>query len=165
MADGEERAVSEREVAPLAPLIWITAGVSLLAAIPVMLLFAVAAGLLGALAAAVVGVPIAALARRWELRSVWHAAALGLGAAMLAGSAAGLLAGVRAFVSDPTPRGYVAGMMWQFGLVAAPFGVAAGVVFWARHVSTGWASRNLLAVATAAVVLTAMVFILNHEIR
>lgn len=165
MADGEERVVSEREVVALAPLIWITAGVSLLAAIPVMSFFAVAAGLLGALAAAVVGVPVAALARRWELRSAWHAAALGLAAAMLAGSGAGLLAGVRAVVGEPTPRGYVAGMMWQFGLVAAPFGVATGVVFWARHVSTGWASRNLLAVATAAVVLTAMVFILNHEIR
>lgn len=165
MADGEERAVPEREVAPLAPLIWVTAVMSLLAAIPVMWYLAVVAGVLGALAAAVVGVPVVALARRWELRSAWHAFALGLGAAMLAGSAAGLLAGTVAFPNGQTPQGYLLSMTRQFGLIAAPFGAAAGVAYWAYYVAVEPESKRAAIMSVCAVWATAVLFAINHEIR
>lgn len=146
-------------------LVWITAVITTGATAPVMLYIAPVAGLVSALPATLVGVPLAVVARRWRFNRAWQAAALGLCAAMLAGGLAGWVFGVTAFTDQPAPRGYVASMIWQCAAVAAPFGPAAALVYWARWVSTGAWSRRSVSIGVVLTLLTAIIFAANHELR
>lgn len=151
------------------PSVWGLVGISALisfgAALPVMLFLAVAAAAVAALAAAVVGVPIAALARRWRIGTAWEAAGLGLGAALVAGGVAGWATGLAAFSSPVRPDFYLTSMTLQFAVIAAPFGVTAALVYWSRYISRGWASKNVVTIAAVLVLMTAVIFAANHEIR
>lgn len=91
MADGEERPVPDREVAlPLAPLIWITAAVSVVAVVPLWLIqlpvrgwlfasaaYELSAALVSALTAAVVGVPVLKACVRLQWLQWWQVALAG----------------------------------------------------------------------------------------
>lgn len=97
MADGEERSVPDREVAPpLTPLIWITAAVSSVSVVPLWLFqlpargwlsagmaYGLAAVLLSALAAAVIGVPVLKACVRLGWLQWWQAALAGALAASI----------------------------------------------------------------------------------
>ncbi len=170
MADGEERVVSEREVAPpTAPLVAIAVGVAFVGTFPVMLPFAVYAALLGALAAAVLGVPAVRLVIRLGFRGALAAVWTGAFIAALS-PAAGLLLMVPLTRSQGGGPGLgqfaksLADATLGGGPIAAPFGAATAIIYWSRYLSKGWASRHTGVVALLAVGITAGVFAANHEV-
>ncbi len=154
IADDEDRASSEREAAPLAPLVWITAAVSAAAVAPLWLMLPVAAWpfagvaftllapVVGAIAASLAGVPLLKLALSFGWRRWWQLALVGVFAAWLSLPVGAMVlsllrpeSGILANVLR-TPSAYWWALAQSPALwFVTPIGAAAGVSYWALYLA------------------------------
>lgn len=154
---------------PAVPLVAIAAGVAFVGTLPVMLPYAVFAAPLGGLAAWVLGVPMMRLATRKGLSGSVASVLVGAAAAALA-PAAGLLVLALITVAQGGGPGWIElarSLMRSViaaGPIAAAFGAATALIYWARYVAIGWTSRHVLVISMVAVGATSGVFAASHEV-
>ena len=154
---------------PAAPLVAIAAGVAFVGTLPVMLLYAIFAAPLGGLAAWVLGVPLMRLALRTGLRGGVSSVLVGAGAAALAPTAGLLVLTVLTLAQGGGPGWAEVGRslpqsVTAAGPIAAAFGAATALIYWARYIAIGWTPRHLLVISMIAVGAISGVFAASHEV-